>query len=182
MQKRQSLGNNRIGSCNPPPPRPLTAADEPTDSENPVGNRQGGIQDSSLLTTVRPRQLSNCDNVILDIRSLQSLRGRPQPRTHVTHLQQKQQTLLYQAWQRHLHNYNSPSTVSFLHGGIACGSRMLDAREEPTIPGITVTFIEIDIKTLRGTKSHKERGTPHLQKWQRLESNSTLNTTRVQIR
>lgn len=33
---------------------------------------------------------------------------------------------------------------------------MLDAREEPTIPGITVTFIEIDIKTLRGTKSHKE--------------------------
>ena len=34
MQRRQSLGNNRIGSCNSPPPP--TAAAEPTDSENPV--------------------------------------------------------------------------------------------------------------------------------------------------
>jgi len=32
-QRRQSLGNNRIGSCNP---HPLTAAAGPTDSENPV--------------------------------------------------------------------------------------------------------------------------------------------------
>jgi len=35
---------------------------------------------------------------------------------------------------------------------------MLDAREEPTIPGTTVTLTEIDIKTLRGTKSRE----PHI--------------------
>lgn len=39
---------------------------------------------------------------------------------------------------------------------------MLDAREEPTIPGTTVTLAEIDIKTLRGTESHEESREPHI--------------------
>lgn len=39
---------------------------------------------------------------------------------------------------------------------------MLDAREEPTIPGTTVTLTEIGNKTLTGTKSYKEGREPRI--------------------
>ena len=119
MQRRQSLGNNRIGSCNSPPPRLQQLSPQIQKTQwkqsrwhielQPPDN--SGAKGSWVTVTM---WLGHCLSSHWDVHC---------PRTHVTHLQCRSSKPYCTRNGRGTYITTTLLLLSpFLHGGIACGS------------------------------------------------------------